>query len=129
MTGRATRARLGGAALCALAGLVGAVDGAALAQPAPGAAAPARSFSGQDFGGAQLSTETLQFPLELKASRASVWRTGAAQRIHLDRDVVVTIGSRRFHASEAVGWLETLPGGTAEAPRRQVAAVREELAR
>lgn len=120
------KARLCAAALCAACGLTLAAHSTAIAQQ-PAAAAPRTAFTGRDFAGMKLSTAVQTATLDLAASRAWVWQDGPAQRFRLDRDVVVTLGDRRFHAAEAIGWIETVPGGTAEKPRRQAAFYFAEL--
>ncbi len=117
-------ARLCAAALCAVCGLVvGADTGTFARQPYLDiqTAPPQASFNGLHFGGMVLQTEVQPFPLELRAARAWAWQDGPAQRLLLDRDVEVVISDRRFHASQAVVWLETVAGGTPDRPRRQAA--------
>ncbi|MBL0921519.1 MAG: LPS assembly protein LptD, partial [Phycisphaerales bacterium] len=110
--------RLCAAALCAVCGLTAAAHSASLTlQPAPAAAAA--QFTGRDFAGLRLSTAVLPVSLDLAATRVWAWQDGATRRLHLDRDVLVTLGDRRFHAAEAVVWIETIPGGTPDRPRRQ----------
>jgi len=122
--------RTGIAALVALAALVARAPAQAPAQapaepppstPAaapPAAAAPGPAtttgtlrapIAGQSLGGFVLPIEPLADPLSLKSSSAFAWRVDDTQRLVLQDDVVIEVGSYRFRSDGAVVWINRMP--------------------
>jgi hypothetical protein len=105
----------------------GTADGGGLDAAAVAAAA---RISGKDFSGVQLTSPVVQGPIRLAAARVRVWREagdaglgarsvpGSTDRLLLDGDVRVRLGSMEFQAQRAVVWIQKLPaaGGVGAAP-------------
>lgn len=93
----------------------------------PAQVAAAARITGRDFSGVQLTSPVVQGPIRLAAARVRVWREagdaglgarsvpGSTDRLLLDGDVRVRLGSMEFQAQRAVVWIQKLPAAGASA--------------
>lgn len=83
-------------------------------------------ITGRTFSGLRLPLAPVAGVVEFTANKARVWleQDGAAttQRLLLEGDVVVTLGSTSLEADRAVIWLEQLPANPGDARSYQVFA-------
>ncbi len=90
---------------------------------------PPALLDGTSFAGVELPIAPVDGQIAMAGQRAWVWTTpgdGVTQRVVLEGDVRVTLGSYEFRAARAAIWLDRL-GERAGAPVYQVYAVFDEV--